>query len=78
MFLFSGRADKIRAPSGSATLIMTKFEFEQIGTGLFCSKIEHFKPVPICSYKKIHADGLISDEEFELRKKAIMRDLSRK
>lgn len=29
-------------------------------------------------YKKIHADGLISDEEFELRKKAIMRDLSRK
>ena len=102
---------------------MTKFEFEQIGTGLFCSKIEHFKPVPICSllvllgfalfdiainnnaineqreaqakerssvvkeeeqlallerYKKIHADGLISDEEFELRKKAIMRDLSRK
>lgn len=29
-------------------------------------------------YKKIHTDGLISDEEFELRKKAIMRDLSRK
>lgn len=29
-------------------------------------------------YKKIHVDGLISDEEFELRKKAIMRDLSRK
>lgn len=29
-------------------------------------------------YKKLHEDGLISDEEFELRKKTIMRDLSRK
>lgn len=29
-------------------------------------------------YKKLHEDGLVSDEEFELRKKTIMRDLSRK